>query len=554
MNIGHIPAKWARLTPHNEAVIDATTGVRCTYDELDRHVRKLANALLSLGLEPGDRVAVLSQNSVEHLALYYACGRTGLVAQPLNWRLSPPELTKLINHVAPRVCIVQGQFHEVARTLSSLVTSIDHWLEYGADGDESYERVVHDAADTEPEGSDRRGGDDSLFILSTGGTTGESKGALHTHRSAWNGMLNQTVAEGIVPSDVYMLTGQMFHIPVVLAMNYQAHGCPLVLMNFDAQLALELIERERVSAFLGVTTMLNWMMAADGFDGYDISSLRRVQYGGGPMPSRVITEAMDRFGCELIQGYGQTEGTTMTFLSPRDHERAIRDGVHTERLRSCGREGFVTTVRVVDERGHDVPQDGSTPGQIIVRSEANMAGYFGRPDLTAETIRDGWMWTGDIATWDHEGYCFIVDRAKDMIISGGENIYSVQVEEAIAHHEAVLEVAVIGIPDDEWGEAVKAFVVLKPGMHATPADIIDITRVSLAGYQKPKSVEFVAALPEARDRQDPEARPAGTAVELRRQIVSLGGGAESRLDDARPRHRGLRRPIWRVLIERVCCT
>lgn len=497
MNIGHIPAKWARLTPHNEAVIDATTGRRYTYDELDQHVRKLGNALVSLGLRPGDRVAMLSQNSLEHLALYYACGRTGLVAQPLNWRLSPPELKKLFDHVAPRVCIVHGQFSDAARTLSSLVSSVEHWLEYGADGDESYERLIRDAPDHEPDGSDGFGGDDSLFILSTGGTTGESKAALHTHRSAWNGMLNQTVAEGIEPTDIYMLTGQMFHIPVVLAMNYQAHGCPLVLMNFDAQLALELIQQERISAFLGVTTMLNWMMAADGFSSYDLSSLRRVQYGGGPMPSRVITEAMDRFGCELIQGYGQTEGTTMTFLSAQDHVRAIRDGVHPERLMSCGREGFVTSIRVVDERGNVVPTDGTTPGQIIVRSEANMAGYFGRPDLTAETIRDGWMWTGDIATWDNEGYCFIVDRAKDMIISGGENIYSIQVEEAIAQHEAVLETAVIGVPDAQWGEAVKAFVVLKPGMHATDTDIIDVARRALAGYQKPKSVEFVAALPKA---------------------------------------------------------
>jgi acyl-CoA synthetase (AMP-forming)/AMP-acid ligase II len=157
----------------------------------------------------------------------------------------------------------------------------------------------------------------------------------------------------------------------------------------------------------------------------------------------------------------------------------------------------VTSIRVVDERGNVVPTDGTTPGQIIVRSEANMAGYFGRPDLTAETIRDGWMWTGDIATWDNEGYCFIVDRAKDMIISGGENIYSIQVEEAIAQHEAVLETAVIGVPDAQWGEAVKAFVVLKPGMHATDTDIIDVARRALAGYQKPKSVEFVAALPKA---------------------------------------------------------
>jgi len=282
-----------------------------------------------------------------------------------------------------------------------------------------------------------------------------------------------------------------------LAMNYHAHGCPLVLMNFEPKLALDLIEAERVSAFLGVTTMLNWMMAVDNFNSYDLSSLRNIQYGGGPMPTRVIKEALDSFPCTLIQGYGQTEGTTMTFLSQEDHLRAIRDNYHPERLRSCGREGFVTSIRIVDSNGKIVPQDSKTPGEIIVRSNANMIGYYGRPDLTAQTIRDGWMWTGDIATWDKEGYCFIVDRAKDMIISGGENIYSIQVEEAIGLNEAVLEVAVIGVPDEEWGESVKAFVVLKPGFSITEEEIISEAKRNLASYQKPRYVSFVSELPKA---------------------------------------------------------
>jgi long-chain acyl-CoA synthetase len=267
-------------------------------------------------------------------------------------------------------------------------------------------------------------------------------------------------------------------------------------MNFEPKLALELIENEKVSAFLGVTTMLNWMMAQENFPSYDLSSLRNIQYGGGPMPSNIVRQALDSFPCTLIQGYGQTEGTTMTFLSQEDHANAI-NGIHPERLRSCGREGFVTSVRVVDLHGRDVPQDGRTPGEIIVKSPANMIGYLNRPDLTRSTLRDGWMWTGDVATWDEDRYVFIVDRAKDMIISGGENIYSVQVEEAIASHPAVLECAVIGVPDEEWGESVKGYVVLKPGQQATEQEIIDQTRQHLAGYQKPRSVEFVSELPKA---------------------------------------------------------
>ena len=218
--------------------------------------------------------------------------------------------------------------------------------------------------------------------------------------------------------------------------------------------------------------------------------------GGGPMPASVVKAALDKFPCTLIQGYGQTEGMTMTFLSQEDHHEAV-DGNHAERLNSCGREGFVTRVRVVDEDGRDVPKDGSTPGEIVVQSEANMVGYWRKPELTAETLKDGWMWTGDVAVWDAEGYIFIVDRAKDMIISGGENIYSTQVEAAIHKHPGVLECAVIGVPDDEWGEAVKAVVVMKPGETATEQEIIDTAREHLASYQKPRSVDFVDSLPKA---------------------------------------------------------
>jgi long-chain acyl-CoA synthetase len=497
INIGTVPAKWARLTPHNEAVIDATTGRRINFADLDEHVRRLANGLRGLGLDKGDRVAILSQNSIEYISLYFACGRAGLIAQPLNWRLSAPELAKILKNGEPRAMIVQDQFAAVANELQGTVDGIEHWLQYGDAGDGSYERLVASASDAEPPWAADLGDNDPLFILYTGGTTGEAKGALHTHNTVWFAMLNQTAAERIVPSDVYMLTGQMFHIPVVLAINYMAHGCPLVLMNFEAGLAMRLIQEERVSAFLAVTTMLNWMMAVPNFESYDVSSLRNIMYGGGPMPSQVIRDAMDVFPCTLLQGYGQTEGTTMAFLAPEDHHKAIYENIHPERLRSCGREGFVTSLRIVDPDGVDVPMDGETAGEIIVSSPANMVGYFGRPDLTAASLRDGWMWTGDVATWDSERYVTIVDRAKDMIISGGENIYSAQVEEAIANHPAVLETAVIGIPDDEWGESVMAYVVLKPEMTATADDIIETARTTLASYQKPRRVEFVGELPKA---------------------------------------------------------
>jgi acyl-CoA synthetase (AMP-forming)/AMP-acid ligase II len=238
------------------------------------------------------------------------------------------------------------------------------------------------------------------------------------------------------------------------------------------------------------------MMAVENFDQYDLSSLRNIQYGGGPMPRSVVAAALESFPCTIIQGYGQTEGMTMSFLSQEDHIKALT-GEHTERLASCGREGFVTYIKLVDGQGEIVSKDSATPGEILVRSEANMVGYWQRPDLTAETIKNGWMYTGDVAVWDQDGYVFIVDRAKDMIISGGENIYSTQVEAAIHQHPAVLECAVFGVPHDEWGEAVKAVVVVKPGETATEQEIIKAASEHLASYQKPKSVDFVDSLPKA---------------------------------------------------------
>lgn len=494
MNLADALRKWANLTPQNTAVIDAPTDRRVTFDRLLTRSTQLANALLDQGLKKGDRIAVLSMNSVEYFEVYYACALAGFIAQPVNWRLSAEEIGRILEDGEPAALLCQADFLALRDAVRSQISLPLIWLEYGENTDGSFEALLNSGSPRDQELD--IGDDDPALILYTGGTTGLSKGALHTHRTLYLGMLNQTVAERIVPSDVYMLTGQMFHIPVALAMNYLAHGCPVVLMNFDAKTALEIIQRERVSAFLGITTMLNWMMAVEGFSNYDLSSLRNIQYGGGPMPETVVKAALEAFPCTIIQGYGQTEGMTMTFLSQEDHERAV-NGEHPERLNSCGREGFVTRIRVVDENGNDVPKDGHSSGEIIVKSAANMLGYWRRPELSAEILKDGWMWTGDIATWDAESYVFIVDRSKDMIISGGENIYSTQVEAAIHQHPGVLECAVIGVPDDEWGEAVKAIVVMKPGETATAAEIIDTAKSHLASYQKPRSVDFIDGLPKA---------------------------------------------------------
>ncbi|MEK9655834.1 MAG: AMP-binding protein, partial [Halieaceae bacterium] len=318
MNLGRIPAKTALLNPGKEALIDIPNNRRISFGDLDERVRRLANALCTeLGLNKGDRVAILSKNCIQYMEVFYACARSGLIAQPLNWRLSEPEMDRILQDGEPSVLIGSEEYADLTRSLAA-TASIKETLVFSADADCRYERLIAAASDAEPAASAGVTGDDPVLILYTGGTTGESKGALHSHHSLYMGMLNQSIAERIVPTDVYMLTGQMFHIPVALAMNYMAHGCPVVLINFDAQLALEVIQQERVSAFLGITTMINWMMAVEGFEDYDLSSLRNFQYGGGPMPRSVVEAALRAFPCTMIQGYGQTEGMTMTFLSQED--------------------------------------------------------------------------------------------------------------------------------------------------------------------------------------------------------------------------------------------
>ena len=495
-NIGALAARNASRFPRRDAVVDVPNGRRLTFAALDARVNRLAHALRDgLGLDPGARVAVLSTNAAEVLELFFACAKAGFVAQPLNWRLAPPEQQRILEDGGPAVVCFNREFGADAEELQRRYDT-EHWVEIAPGEESPYEDLLAAQPDDEPAWSDEVGDHDACFILYTGGTTGIPKGAVHSHLSAMAAMVNQTVAERVDVNDVYLLLGQMFHIPVVLAMNYLGHGRPVVLMNFEPRQTLEVIEAERVSAFLGITTMLNYLMAVPSFDRHDLSSLRLIQYGGGPMAAAVVQQIMASFPCDLMQGYGQTEGGTMTFLLPWVH-REIAAGVGVERARSCGQEAHLASVRVVDEAGRPLPRDGETVGEIVVRSPANMLGYWRQPEVTAETFRDGggWMRTGDLAAWDDDGFVYIVDRAKDMVISGGENIYPTQVEQCIYRHPSVLECAVIGVPDEVWGEALKAVVVLKPGTSATEDEIVELTRRELASYMKPKSVEFVDTLP-----------------------------------------------------------
>lgn len=499
MNIGMIAQRNAKRFPDKIALVDANVDRRVTWAQFNERVNRLAHALLAKGLRKGDRMAIYSRNCLEYLELFFACAKTGVVVEPMNWRFTPEEIAYTLKDGTPRGILVSHEYAESYRKISDQLATIEFVVGLGAGHGFplDYESWIASYSAEEPETVTRVGDDDLYFICYTGGTTGIAKGAMITHKNAYTTLMNMTVAEKITSDDVYLILGQMFHIAVLLPHGYMLHGAKVVILNFEARKTLEVIEREQVSCFLAISTMLNYLLDVPDFAKFNLSSLRLIGYGGGPMSSTTLIRAMNAFPkVGFLQYMGQTEVSIMSaWLTPEDHLLGLKEKPHL--LLSCGREALLCDVRIVDEDGRDVPRDGKTPGEMIVRGDNVMKGYWNLPELTAQTLRDGWCHTGDMATWDAEGYMYVVDRKKDMIVSGGENIYSTVVEEAIYKHPAVKECAVIAVPHPVLGETVKAVVVLRDGFAATAEEIIEHCRQHLASYMKPTSVDFVKELPKA---------------------------------------------------------
>lgn len=482
-----------------EALIDFAGDRRRSWSGLADRVTRLADGLEnSLGLRRGGKIAVLSRNALEYMELLLACALKGVVVQALNWRLSTAELAQILIADRPDAFVYADEFEDEARELQPTIDS-RHWVSWSsAGGPSAFEELIDRSAPSEGwQSAELPGGSDPFLVVYTGGTTGVSKGAVHTHDSAIAAMAQNALGERLVSTDRFMLMGQMFHSPVITAMDYLTHGCPLVIVNFKPEVALAAIQEERVTASMGIPTMYQNMIPLLQAGGWDVGSLRNLQYGGSPTARNVVYELMELFGCGLIQCYGRTEELAITFLSQEDHVLAAR-GDWPERLDSVGREAWFTQVRLLADDGSLVPRSSREPGEILSKSPAAMSGYLGRPDLTADaTWGDGWLRTGDLGRFDEHGYLSVVGRAKDLIISGGENIYPVQVENAIQKHPAVLEVAVVGVPDELWGESVKAYVVVRPGMELSEAEVLSSAATNLASYQKPKYVEFLDELPKS---------------------------------------------------------
>jgi acyl-CoA synthetase (AMP-forming)/AMP-acid ligase II len=488
-NLGLFLAKRAQLSSSIEALVELERGRRFTFAELDSRANRAAHALLARGVRPGDRVALLLMNGVEYLESYFGAAKLGAVVVPLNWRLVPEELAFILRDSGTSVLVHDGEFDDGVAALRSRDQPVRHWLRAGdaascPEWAEAWDAAVQGApSEAPPVGA---GDEDLLFIMYTSGTTGLPKGAAHTHASMAAASITVNMTAEMRFRDRYLQMLPLFHVGALTPATASVHrGATLVLMRaFDPHRAWEAIEAERVTTGLAVPAMLNFMWGSPRRESCDRSSLRWLMSGAAPVPVPLI-ERYASIGVEIHQVYGLTESCgPACLIGP---EQAIA------KAGSTGPAFFHTDVRVVNPGGGDV-QPGEV-GEVWIRGSHVMQGYWNRPEATAETIVDGWLRSGDLATVDEDGYVYIQDRKKDMIISGGENVYPAEVENVLAAHPKIQECAVIGMPSERWGESAAAVVALRPGESATAEEVLAFCQGKLARYKQPKVVEFVDAIP-----------------------------------------------------------
>lgn len=470
--LGRLAALW----PERVALVTPDDGKRYTYGDLATRANALARGLTELGVGKGDRIATLMHNGVEMVDLLFACGLVGAILVPLNWRLSAREIGQLVEDTEPSIVVASAEFFDLARSAVPDVrlvpeSALDELMESG----------------TSRPGVDVRL-DDPWLILYTGGTTGVPKGAVLTHGSIlWNA-INTVVSWGMGEGDVGPNFTPMFHTGgwnVFTLPLFLVGGRVILPKRFDPAQALRIVEEERPTLLFFVPTMFQIVAEQPEFALTDFSSLKWTISGGAPLPDPVYRLWKDKVRV-FKQGYGLTEAGPNNFATS-DLDALEKHGT------TVGKPTFFVRMRIVDGEGNDVP-DGE-PGELLIAGPHMCAGYWRRPDATAAAIRDGWLHTGDVARRDEDGFFSIVDRKKDMIISGGENIFPTEVEAVLYEHPAVRECAVVGVPDETWGEAVTAVVSCKAGETCTEAELREHMRINLARYKVPKTFIFVDDLP-----------------------------------------------------------
>jgi long-chain acyl-CoA synthetase len=489
-SIGGIVRGWGTQTPDAPAL---TLGDRTvSWGDVYARAQQVAGALAAAGVEADDRIAFLDKNSIEYFEVLYGGALLNAVNVAVNWRLAAPEVAQVVNDAAAKVLVASAEYLPVLDQVVGQLTTVKEVVVIGEDGGphRTYADWLASAAPQDPQLPVTD--DDVALQLYTSGTTGLPKGVMLTNRN-FSGLRRMSGQLHFDHSSVNLAAMPLFHIGgsgwALVGMAEGAHT--VLLREIVPEAVLETFQRLGVTHAFLVPAVLLFLTLVPGANDYDYSKLRVLTYGASPISEDVLVKCLKQFRCEMFQLYGLTETTGgVVMLAPDDHT----DESHRERLRSAGRAMEGVELRIVDTAtGEDVP-DGQV-GEVWIRSLQNMKGYWGKPDETAKSLTaDGWFKSGD-AGYLVDGYLFLHDRVKDMIVSGGENVYPAEVENALMKHDAVADVAVIGVPSDKWGEEVKAIVVKAEGAEVAPEELIAFAKTQLAGYKVPKTVDFTDALP-----------------------------------------------------------
>lgn len=511
MYVGDYLGRRALYTPDQLAIVDAgkTPHRTFTYSELNNRVNRLANWLRDgAGIQKGDRVAILAYNGVEYLDTFFACGKLGAILVALNWRLHWQELLQLIDKTTPKVMIYSDEFKDVTGQITEQETSIQHLLHIegkGLPNSRSFEKTLSDSL-LRPVTTDNVTEEDIACLIFTGGTTGLPKAAQISHRMiGWNTL--NTIIHDLQHGDVTVNTFPLFHTGGLLVYTTPMlilGGTVVLTRKFEAEQVLSLLEEYSATVYAGVPTTYQMLTAAPGWEQADLSNLRFCTSGGAPLPVYLVEKFLAEKGVQFKQGFGMTE------FGPGVFALAQEDAVR--KAGSIGRPNFFVDAQIVDEYNH--PAAPGTVGELVLRGPSMCSGYFNDPEANASVVdENGWFHTGDLAMMDEQSYFTIVDRKKDMFISGGENIYPTEIEHVLYKHPAVEMCAVVGVPDEKWGEVGKGFVVIKQGAQVTEKELFAHLHHYLAGYKVPKTLEFRSQLPIS-----------GAGKILKRELTSPGVG------------------------------
>jgi len=492
MLVHHFTEFYARSYPDQQCL--SLGDKQLSYSEFDNQVNRLANAMLALGIGDGQRIAILGENSIEHAISLFAASKTGAVAVPLNYRLAPAELAYVINDAEAKLLVVLDSALEQLQALRPHLGAGVNIVSAAAEDQLHWSQWLLQYEPTAPQLNIDR---DAPFLqLYTSGTTGKPKGVVLSQGNLINTMMLGTMAAANRPNigSAAIIIAPMFHIGgsgslVGTLMNGQQ---VIIHETFDPIKFLDDIEAHPVESMFMVPAMMQFILQIPGIENRDFSRIKQIAYGASPISETLLKQAMAVFKCDFSQLYGMTETTGFaTILVQNDHSKALQN--QPGLLRSCGRPNIGAAIKLMDEDGKELAPGGI--GEIWIKSGSNMLSYFNLEDATAKNLTDGWVHTGDAGYMDEAGYLYLKDRIKDMVVSGGENIYPTEVENALVKHPSIADVAVIGVPDEKFGEALLAVVVLAPEQSLSIDEIVEFCRDKIAGYKIPRQLKIIDLLP-----------------------------------------------------------